>query len=293
MAAKRDDPGADTRELEQRIDDCVYRLYGLTKAEITLVERFLAMTPASSGDRGANTKTMLRDVALPALKQLSPYFTTDDVRSKLNEKQINITDSTLKRYMSDFMERGVIHDAGRGWYSGIAQRATFDPEPVREIADLLEEQFPLLDAACWSTQQVNPWMHHLLAKFITFVQVDRDGIEAVSEMLRDADYEVYSHPNAARAQEVRPGERSVVVRPLNATAPREGRFSPPEAVLVDLLVETRALSLMSPAEFKGMAQRMASSFRLVMGTLLQYAGKRDIVAGDLFADFRSLTEITV
>jgi len=38
LAAKRQNPGADTSELEAAIDRQVYALYGLTPAEIKLVE---------------------------------------------------------------------------------------------------------------------------------------------------------------------------------------------------------------------------------------------------------------
>lgn len=38
LAAKRKTPGADTLALEREIDECVYRLYGLTKDEVKIVE---------------------------------------------------------------------------------------------------------------------------------------------------------------------------------------------------------------------------------------------------------------
>ena len=38
LSAKGSDPGADTRELEREIDQLVYALYGLTEAEIAIVE---------------------------------------------------------------------------------------------------------------------------------------------------------------------------------------------------------------------------------------------------------------
>jgi adenine-specific DNA-methyltransferase len=37
-AAKKDDPDADTDAWESEIDERVYRLYGLTKDEIAIVE---------------------------------------------------------------------------------------------------------------------------------------------------------------------------------------------------------------------------------------------------------------
>ncbi len=38
LSAKKENPAADTKELEKQIDDKVYELYGLTKEEIEIVE---------------------------------------------------------------------------------------------------------------------------------------------------------------------------------------------------------------------------------------------------------------
>ena len=47
LAAKRADTAADTRELEWRLDDLVYTLYGLTEAESTAIERSLGLIHAT------------------------------------------------------------------------------------------------------------------------------------------------------------------------------------------------------------------------------------------------------
>ena len=47
LAAKRADPAADTRELEWRLDELVYALYGLTEAESTAIERSLGLIHAT------------------------------------------------------------------------------------------------------------------------------------------------------------------------------------------------------------------------------------------------------
>ena len=47
MAAKKSDPSADTTVWEREVDERVYRLYGLTKAEIATVEGQIASQSAS------------------------------------------------------------------------------------------------------------------------------------------------------------------------------------------------------------------------------------------------------
>ena len=53
LAAKRADPAADTRELEWRLDELVYALYGLTEAESTAIERSLGLIHATDAAEDA------------------------------------------------------------------------------------------------------------------------------------------------------------------------------------------------------------------------------------------------
>ena len=53
LAAKRADTAADTRELEWRLDELVYALYGLTEAESTAIERSLGLIHATDAAEDA------------------------------------------------------------------------------------------------------------------------------------------------------------------------------------------------------------------------------------------------
>jgi hypothetical protein len=237
-----------------------------------------------------NAKALLRDTLIPELKQLSPYFTIDHVRSLLEAKQIEIADSTLKRYMSDFMEQGVIHDAGRGWYSSIAKPFVLNTEPVQELIARIEKQFPLLGFSCWSTQQINPYMHHLLAKFVTFVFVERDLMPAVFDVIRDwKDFEAYLDPSGKEARKnfaVAPN--TIVLRPETGEAPGqgEGHAAPVEKLLVDLAIEVGKLSLMGRGEFHDAAWRAVTNGRISMGALALYARRNHRSIDDLFGEKR-------
>ena len=53
LAVKRADTAADTRELEWRLDELVYALYGLTEAESTAIERSLGLIHATDAAEDA------------------------------------------------------------------------------------------------------------------------------------------------------------------------------------------------------------------------------------------------
>jgi hypothetical protein len=265
--------GKELALIEAEINQIVYRLFALTPEEIALIEAATAVIKPT-----LDHKSSLFTRVIPELAE-TPYFSMAAVKQRLGELQIDIKDGSLRQYMSEAMAEGLVHDAGRGWYSRLETVCQLDQKPVIKLVRQLEKEFPLLDFTCWSTQQVNPWMHHILSKFVTFVNVDRDGLVAVGEFLRGAGYEVHINPTGKRASEVRPNGKTVVVSPLNAYAPRIDHFAPPEAVLVDLYVAAKLLGIMGMDDFQDMAKALMTSARIGMGALLYYAEKRELQPG--------------
>ncbi len=276
--------GLELAEIEEKINQIVYRLFKLEPDEIALIEGATASTKPA-----LDNKSALFTRILPELSAAAPYFSHNAITKRLADLTIEMADHSLRVYLSEAMEKGIVHDAGRGWYSRLADRCVLDPKPVAKLIHQLEKKFPLLDFTCWSTQQVNPWMHHILSKFLTFVNVDPDGLLAVAEFLRAEGYEVNANPKGNRTAEVRANGKTVIIRPLNTHAPKEGHFAPPEAVLVDLFKENLALTIMDAADFKGMAQQLAATNRLLWAALSHYADKRGIAIGELFAQVNVLT----
>lgn len=223
-------------------------------------------------------KRFLRDECLPTLCKWFKYFDIETLRQSLRTAQIESTPETLKRYMVEMENDGFVFDAGRGWYSGIAVPYKLDTNPLREIDTLLKQQFPFLLFSCWSTMQLNPYMHHLLAKYVTFVHVDKDLMSSVFEFMRERkDMTVYQNPSTRKErEEFRVTENTVVVRPSVTGAPGEGHFAPIEKILVDLAVEVAKLPLMGTDELIQMARRVVTESRISIGALLRYAGRRNL-----------------
>jgi hypothetical protein len=118
-----------------------------------------------------NLKQVLRTKCLPALAGRTTYFSIADVRAWLREGGRACSPALLRGYMSEFMRAGVIHHAGRGWYSRLANPFTLNSEPVANLVQSLSQTFPLVGFSCWSTAQIKGAMHHLLSQFVTFVNV--------------------------------------------------------------------------------------------------------------------------
>lgn len=220
-----------------------------------------------------NLKRLVREEAIPALTATRPYFSMVELRAWLTRRRIPWSATTLNSYLHAFTNDGTVHDAGRGWYSTLAQRLELDRSHVAPVVALIEGTFPLLKFAVWSTQQINPWMHHLLGKFVTFVYVEKEGVGAVWELLKEKGYDAHRNPTKkeiAKTFSVR--DNTVVVRSGSLSqAPLDGHYAAPEKLLVDLVDEAGVLPLMDHAELERMFSGVMRAGRLDMPVMLKYS----------------------
>jgi len=192
--------------------------------------------------------------------------------------------------MADLTNAGSIWNAGRGWYSFISNSAQLDAEPLAGIKKELQERFPLLDFACWSTQQINPYMHHMLGKSVTFVLAPPDALTSVYDDLRERGYSAYLNPNDKEVGKTfKVDAKTIVLRKLNSLhTPVQDHLLSVEAVLVDLSLESEKLFLMDKTEFQQMAARLVTSARVDFASLVSYAKLRGVTVKDLFQNSESI-----
>ncbi len=126
-------------------------------------------------------KEILQNRCLPELKERCAYFDVGSLRAWLKKERIPFNCATVNRYMTDFVKDGFVWSAGRGWYSFVPSAIQLDAEPLTEIKRELQARFPLLDFACWSTQQINS------AQCMSLYGISRQAINAdFSKLLRFA-----------------------------------------------------------------------------------------------------------
>lgn len=233
-------------------------------------------------------KHFLRDVCFPELTARAKYFSLHQLRQLLVKRHVPADSRTLLRYLHEAVAQGVIHDAGRGWYSSLAKPFVLDTAPVKPLADALAKAFPLVAFSCWSTEQVKGAMHHLLSRFVAFVNVEADAMENVWEHLRDAGWDAWLNPRATEATRFAVRERTVVVRRESRKSPSKEHIAPIEKLLVELYFEARDLQLMALPEFHTMLGNLAGTQRIQMATLLSYAAERKLPVKELFGERNQL-----
>lgn len=234
-------------------------------------------------------KPFLYEVCFPELAARFKYFSLSHLRVFLVEHDVPAASATLLGYLHEATAKGVIHSAGRGWYSSIATPFTLDTGSVKSLADALAKAFPLLTFSCWSTEQIKGAMHHLLSRFVTFVNVEADAMESVFEYLRDEHWNAWLNPRGVEAARFIVRERTVVVRRENRKSPSKEPQASIEKLLVDLYFEARDLQLMSVSEFHTMLANLAGTRRIQMATMLKYAGDRELPPEMLLGEENQLT----
>jgi hypothetical protein len=236
-----------------------------------------------------NVKQCLREEVIPELRESSSYFDVAGIRRLLVEKNIQVKRDTLNHYLHELGSESQIYSSGRGWYSGVKQEFRLSSEPIAVIVSSLEKQFPFLEFACWSTQQVNRFMHHLLANFVEFVFTERDATSSVFDYLNNDGYDVFLNPTNREANKsFSIARKTVVIRPIVTKSPIHGHLASIEKILVDLHIECKALPLMDQTDFQRMCQNLVSSERIVMSELISYAHRRKVVLEDLFENPKSI-----
>lgn len=235
--------------------------------------------PFRKGDTVKNShskKARLFTAVLPELAAAAPYFSLAAVKRRLAELDMALADDSLLHYLSDAVADGCIHNAGKGWYSRLERPLILDRKPLAHLIRLVRTKFPLLEFCCWSTHQINPFTHHILAKHTIFLYADADLLPAVSDSLRTEKWDVLPDPSNKEIQRLYyPGDRSVILRPAISRQPASvDHLAAPEKVLVDLQVETDAAMLMDRAEALSVCYKAASSCILNIAEVISYAKRR-------------------
>jgi hypothetical protein len=221
-------------------------------------------------------KTHLFTHTLPVLKQQCAYFSIEAVKRSLIADEIELADSSLRKYLSKAMEAGIVSDAGRGWYSRHTNPVSLDPKPVSKIIREVKKTFPLLDFCCWSTIQFNPFALHLIGQPTIFLYTESDALETVADTLKKNGWYAWANPGRVNAQRyVQPGEKTVILRPAISKQPESTDHAAPiEKALVDLSVESEKLQLLDSSEAQRIIDEVLGAGLLQASALLGYADSK-------------------
>jgi hypothetical protein len=205
------------------------------------------------------------------------YFSVIAIKQRVKTSRCEINNGTVNQYLYDMRKRGEIYNAGRGWYSSIPEQFHPAKQFVEPLVFLISKKYPLLSFSIWSTEQLQPFAHHLMTSFTKFIYTDVDAMPSIVGLLKDEGYQSYLNPQKKEAEKYfDPSTNAIVVRTAVTREPVEGFFATAEKILVDLFIEKDRLSLMDGAEYKRVFRNLVSANRINIAKFLEYAERRKI-----------------
>lgn len=153
-------------------------------------------------------------------------------------------------------------------------------EAERDIYQKLKKQFPFLDMCIWSPRVLTSFMLHVPNVGYTFVDVEKDGMEAVFHALQNMNLgrNILIAPTARECDRYLTGSDAIVVRQLIGQSPLtdvDGCVVPRiEKILVDAVGDNE-LFYTSGSEIYNIFEDVCNRVNVNKSKLMRYASRRN------------------
>ncbi len=203
------------------------------------------------------------------------YVSLRQINFFLEDHGYNYSRETIQKYIRQLKKEGVLHSAGRGYYSINKKQFPINYDEYSNIIELIKSKYPLPEFSLWSTKMLAPLFHHLQNKFLTFLFVDFDSMQTINDYLLQNDYSTFLNPSI-NEKNIAFKNNSIIVRPAVTRSKSENHISVIEKIIVDLFIESDRLNLIDFYEYRKILEALLSSFRVNISYLLDYSERRKI-----------------
>lgn len=164
----------------------------------------------------------------------------------------------------------------------IQKKRLFIPVPSKEIRDinqLLKEEFPYTNNCVWDPQIIVPFMQHIPHLNMLIVEIERIAMEPAFNLLQEkvSERRVIFNPSSEDYAHYVSGFPSIIVKPLISQAPLIdfGGINMPrlEKVMVDILGDIE-FDFARERELYTIIENLLSSFDINYKALYRYADRR-------------------
>ena len=219
-------------------------------------------------------------------QDLAALFTTRtevgmaDIDSFLKER-FKINDSKVSYLRYKLVKDGILERTGYKKYSIRKNRTVYTPDltdKTKEIYTVIKEAKPYLNTCVWRTSILNEFTRHQVGKFMIMVEVERIGVEAVFDVLRDKYENVFITPTDKEIDfYISALNEAIVIIPLVTEAPTQVidgiETVSIEKLLVDVLTEEKLYQAFQ-SERSRIIFEINSKYTINTNKLLRYANRR-------------------
>jgi hypothetical protein len=226
------------------------------------------------------THYQIKNSDLIPLFTLNKEVAINDIDNFLiNQFKIPHSKTDYLRYK--LVKEGLLERTGYKKYSLRDYRKDYLPyfnERTIEIHDYIKQNKQLLKFCIWRTSILNEFTRHQVGKFMIMVEVERIGVEAVFDIIRDKFDNVFLNPTEKEMYNyILALNEPIVVIPLVSEAPTqivdEIETTTIEKLLVDILSEEK-LYISYQSEKSRIIHEAHTKYIINMNKLLRYARRR-------------------
>ncbi len=203
-------------------------------------------------------------------------FKIADLQAFYHSIDKDLPKTTINWRINSLVKSNAIQRIGRGMYK-CGSGNHFTPElsqKASRINNLMKINFPYLKFLIWQISEINILSQHLINKDIIYVEVEREAVEAVFELLREKlKYVLKGKSN----EDVYLEERIIVVRSLVSGSPSQLVKNVPttsiEKLLVDLYCD-KEFEFLQGYELTFIFNTAFSKYTINTNKLLRYASRK-------------------
>lgn len=194
---------------------------------------------------------------------------------------LHIKNERISYIRYKLLKEGIIERTGYKKYGIRNNRTDYVPdlnEFTQKVYSLIKQKKPFLKCCVWRTSALNEFTRHQAGKFMVMVEVERIGVEAVFDLLRDNHENVFLNPTDKEIDfYISALDEAIVVVPLISEAPTQEvnqiETITIEKLLVDILSEEK-LYQSAQSERSRIIFEANSKYTINMNKLLRYASRR-------------------
>ena len=196
----------------------------------------------------------------------------------------DVSEASAHVMLNRMVKQGVLQRTGYGQYALPDKgKLPFIYQPSgeeKEIAQQIGKQFPFADFCVWGPSALLPYMHHIPALHMTFVDIERVAMESAFLNLQSGNpsMRLLLNPTSQECERYITTEELLIVRPLVGEAPVTEVDGTPVPTLEKMLVDAagdKEMAFAQGAELYTIYENAFGAHTVNKARLLRYASRRN------------------
>jgi len=192
--------------------------------------------------------------------------------------------STIDWRIYHLTQNKILYRLSRGHYTlSDSNKQNYLPvidKSIKKIYSIIKSQLPYINFIVWQTKWMNEFMRHQPGKFITIIEVEKEVMESVFNLLQSSHQNVFVNPNREIIQNyVYNSKFPIVIEKLISEAPiqkvKNLKTTTIEKILVDIISDVDLFSTFQGRELYNIYEIAFSRYKISISKMKRYAKRRN------------------